>query len=76
MREKILEQLKEINEEIVADLNKDLIESGILDSFEFVNVVMELEEAFGVDIDAGLVTHDNFRTAESIIKLMENILAQ
>lgn len=76
MREKIVEQLKEINEDVVADLNKDLVASGILDSFDIVDMVMELEEAFGVDIDAGLVTHENFRTAESIIRLMEGILAQ
>lgn len=75
MREKILEQLKEINEEIVADLDKDLLASGILDSFDIVNMVVDLEEAFGVDIDVDLVTPDNFRTAESIISLLENILA-
>lgn len=75
MREKILEQLKEINEDVVADLNKDLIASGILDSFDIVNMVVELEEAFGVDIDVDLVTPDNFQTAEAIIKLMESILA-
>lgn len=75
MREKILEQLKEVNEEIVEDLSKDLLASGILDSFDIVNLVMELEEAFDVEIDVDLVTPDNFRTAESIISLMERILA-
>lgn len=75
MREKILEQLKEINEEIVVDTNKDLVASGIMDSFDIVNLVMELEEAFDVEIDVDLVTADNFRTAESIISLMERILA-
>lgn len=75
MREKIVEQLRGIDERIVEDLNKDLVASGILDSFDIVNMVVGLEEAFGLDIDAALVTHDNFRTAESIIKLMESILA-
>lgn len=75
MREKILEQLKKINEEIVEDTNRDLLESGILDSFGTVKVVTAMEEAFGVEIDIELVTPDNFRTAEDIIKLMESILA-
>lgn len=75
MREEILERLKKINEEIVEDTNRDLLESGILDSFDIVNMVVKLEEAFGVDIDIDLVIPDNFRTAESIIKLLESILA-
>ncbi|MCH5270297.1 MAG: hypothetical protein J1E83_06055 [Lachnospiraceae bacterium] len=75
MREKILEQLKEINEEIVEDLDRDLLASGILDSFGIVDMVVELEETFDTVIEIDLVTPDNFRTAESIIKLMESILA-
>ena len=75
MRDKIRVELKKINEEIVEDTNRDLMESGILDSFDIVKMVVKLEEAFGVDIDIDLVTPDNFRTAESIIRLMEGILA-
>lgn len=75
MREKILEQLKEINAEIVEDLDRDLLASGILDSFGIVDMVVELEETFDTVIEIDLVTPDNFRTAESIIKLMESILA-
>lgn len=74
MREKILEQLRKINEEIVEDTNRDLLESGILDSFDIVKMVVKLEEAFGVNIDIELVTPDSFCTAESIIQLMESIL--
>ena len=43
MREKILEVLKEENEEIVEDLDRDLLTSGILDSFDIVNLVVMLE---------------------------------
>ena len=75
MREKIVEQIREIDARIVEDENKDLIASGILDSFDIVNLVFGLEEAFGIEIDADLVTPDNFRTAEAIIRLMEKILA-
>ena len=76
MRDRILEQLKKINEEIVEDTNRNLLESGILDSFSTVKVVVAMEDAFGVEIDIELVTPDNFRTAESIIRLMEDLLAQ
>ena len=45
MRERILKVLAEINEEVVEDLDRDLLATGILDSFELVNMVVELEEA-------------------------------
>lgn len=74
MREKILNVLRGIDEEILEDKEKDLLASGILDSFDIVNMVVELEEAFDIMIDVDLVTPDNFRTANSIIAFMENIL--
>lgn len=73
MREKILEVLKAENEEIVEDLDRDLLESGILDSFDIVNLVIALEEALGVSIDVEMVSPENFQTAESIIRMIEGI---
>lgn len=73
MRDKILEVLKAENEELVEDLNRDLLESGILDSFDIVNLVVALEEALGVSIDVEMVSPENFQTVESIIRMIEGI---
>lgn len=74
MREKILEVLKAENEEIVEDLDRDLLTSGILDSFDIVNLVVALEEALSISIDVEMVTPENFQTARSIIKMLEDIM--
>lgn len=74
MREKILEVLKAENEEIVEDLNRDLLASGILDSFDIVNLVVSLEEALGISIDVEMVSPENFHNAESIIRMIEGIM--
>lgn len=74
MKEKILEVLRENNEEIVEDMDRDLLASGILDSFDIVRLVVDIEEAFSLQIDIDLIIPDNFRTANSIIRLMESIL--
>jgi D-alanine--poly(phosphoribitol) ligase subunit 2 len=74
MKSKILQVLRECNEEIIEEMDRDLLASGILDSFDIVNMVIELEEAFDIQIDVDLVTPDNFRTADSIVKLIEDIL--
>lgn len=75
MKEKLMKILAEINEEIVEDTGRDLLASGILDSFGIVEMVVDLEEAFDIMIDVDLVTPENFRTVDSIIELMESLLA-
>ncbi len=75
MKEKLMKVLEEINEEIVEDTSRDLLASGILDSFGIVEMVVDLEEAFDVVIDVDLVTPENFRTVDAIIKLMESLMA-
>lgn len=74
MREKIISVLKEANKDIVADLDKDLLATGVLDSFELVNLVVELEDALDIEIDAELVIPENFQTGNAIIQLLESIL--
>lgn len=74
MNEKIMEVLAEFNEELVEDLDRDLIASEILDSFDIVKLVVELEEAFDITIDVDLVTPENFQTANSIVKMVESIV--
>lgn len=74
MREKIMEVLEKVNKKIVEDMDRDLIAAEILDSFDIVNLVVELEEAFDIVIDVSLVTPENFQSANSIIAMMENIL--
>lgn len=70
MKEKVLEILKNVNPNIKEGVN--LIESGIIDSFEVVNIVMELEEAFDIEIDAENVTAENFQSVDTIVALLEN----
>lgn len=74
MKEKILEVLRAENEEIVEDLDRDLLASGILDSFDIVNLVVALEEALGISIDVEMVSPENFQTAGSIIRMIEGIM--
>lgn len=74
MEEKVLEILAEINEEILEYDGDSLVESGLLDSFQIVDLVGMLEEEFDIEIDAELVVVENFETKEAIIKMLEGIL--
>ena len=51
MKEEILEVLRESNEEIVEDMDRDLLASGIFDSYDIVRLVEDFEEAYSRQID-------------------------
>lgn len=73
MEQKIVELILELNEEVVEDMDKDLLASGILDSFDIVNLVVKLEEEFDTEIDVEDVVPDNFRSVNAIVSLVKNI---
>lgn len=74
MEQKVYEILAEINEDILEYDGDSLIDDGLLDSFQVVDLVGMLEEEFDVEIDAELVVVENFETKEAIVKLMKSIL--
>lgn len=74
MKEKIVKILEEITEETIEDTSCDLVAADILDSFDIVELVVELEEAFDIVIDVDLVTSENFRTVDAIVNMMESLL--
>ena len=74
MEEKVLEILAEVNDEILDYDGDNLVESGLLDSFQIVDLVGMFEEEFDIEIDAELVVVENFRTKEAIMQMLEGIL--
>ena len=74
MEEKVLEILAEVNDEILDYDGDNLIESGLLDSFQIVDLVGMFEDEFDIEIDAELVVVENFRTKEAIMEMLEGIL--
>lgn len=71
MKEKILEVLAKVNEDIVSYDGDNLFEAGILDSLQVVELVGALEEAFDIEIDAKDVVVEHFKTKEAIMDLMQ-----
>ncbi len=73
MREQVLDILTGINPKIMNNIHGNLLESGLIDSFEIINIVMALEDCFQIEIDPELIVSDNFQTVDSIISLIERI---
>lgn len=76
MREQILEVLQNVNARIIDDDKVNLLEAGLIDSFEIVNVVMGLEGVFDIEIDPELIVPDNFKNINSIVELVEKICTE
>ena len=74
MKQKILDVIAEVNKDIILYNGDNLIDAGILDSLQVVNLIAELEDALDIDIDAAYVVEDNFKTKEAIIAMIEMII--
>lgn len=71
MREKIIEILTELRPEFDFTENVDFIEEGMLDSFDVVNLVTELDTTFGISIDGVDILPENFASLEAIENLLK-----
>lgn len=71
MKDKILAILTELRPEFDFTEDVNFIEEGMLDSFDVVSLVDELEEQFGIKIDGVDVLPENFSTIDSIISLLK-----
>lgn len=74
MEEKILEILAANNEEILDYTGDNMLEDGIVDSFEIIAIVGDLEEEFDIEIDAAYVVEEHFGNKDAIIELMRMLL--
>jgi acyl carrier protein len=73
VKEKVIEILNSVNNKIGSDYERDLLKNGIIDSFEIVNIVMELENGFDVVIDPELIIPCNFKSIKAICEMIEKL---
>ena len=71
--EKLLEILKGIRPDVDFENETALIDDGILDSFDVVSIISELDDAFNVQIRITELDPDNFNSAEAIWKLVQEL---
>ncbi len=76
IKEQILEMLEEICEDEVVreDLDVNLKEEGLMDSLAFVEMLVRIEEIFGISIAPTEVTYEEIDTPNKVIAYIENRL--
>ena len=75
MKERVLKVLAEVNEDILHFEGSSLIDAGLLDSFQVIDLVGMLEEEFDIEIDAELVVVENFVSVDAITDMVSKILS-
>lgn len=62
--------LKDLRPEVDFEKEDKLIENGIIDSFDLVALVGEINEVFGVEVEFEDMEPENFNSAENIYKMI------
>ncbi|MBQ6966644.1 MAG: acyl carrier protein [Lachnospiraceae bacterium] len=73
MRDKILEILTEVRPDIDFENETELVSGNILESFDIVQIVAELDDEFDIEISPKDLTADNFNSLEALEELIERL---
>ena len=71
--EELISILEEIREDIDFADTTDLIDGGILDSFDILQIISALNEAYDISIPASEIVPANFNSAESLLTMVERL---
>ena len=74
IKEQVLEMLEEICEDegVREDLDINMKEEGLMDSLAFVEMLVKIEEIFGLSIAPTEVTYEEIDTPNKVISYIEN----
>ncbi|UZQ84633.1 phosphopantetheine-binding protein [Thermoclostridium stercorarium] len=71
--ETLLKILEELHPEVDFKTEKALIDNKILDSFDIITLITEINEKFGVRIPVDEIVPENFNSAEALYKLIQRL---
>ncbi|MBE6991444.1 MAG: acyl carrier protein [Ruminococcaceae bacterium] len=73
MREQLLAILKDIKPEVDFETATTLIDDNILDSFDIVTVVVELNDAFDIEVSVDDLVPENLNSVDAMIELINSL---
>lgn len=74
--EELLSILSELHPDVDFETEEHLIDGMILDSFDIVTLISEIQEVFDVTIDAKRIIPENFNSAKALYALIQEIEAE
>lgn len=71
--DELLDILKNIKPDVDFKAETALVTGGLLDSFDIVSLVTELNNAYDIEITASDLVFENFDSATAILSLVERL---
>lgn len=71
--DELIKILSEIRPDVDFENETALIDDGLLDSFDVVSIISEIDDVFDVQIRIAELDPDNFNSAESIWNLIQKL---
>ncbi|MBR2796439.1 MAG: acyl carrier protein [Clostridia bacterium] len=71
--DELLKLLSEICPKVDFVKEKKLIDDGILDSFDIISIVNELNEHYDIEIDVDDLEPENFNSVEAMLELIHTL---
>ena len=71
--EELLEILSELHPEVDFATEKSLVDGKILDSFDIVSLISEINENFDVVVPPEEIKPENFNSAEAIWEMIQRL---
>lgn len=71
--DELMEILNELRPDVDFESETELITDGILDSFDIVALVGELNDAFDIEIKPNNLVPENFNSANAMMALIEKL---
>ena len=73
MMEELLEVLSALKPEIDFERETELIDDGLLESFDVITLIAEIEDQFGIEVPAEEIMPENFNSAKDMWRLLEQL---
>ncbi|MBQ1194227.1 MAG: acyl carrier protein [Lachnospiraceae bacterium] len=74
--EALIEILNELHPEVDFATATGLIDNKVLDSFDIVTIISEVNDEFDVMIPADEIVPENFNSAQSLYSLIERLIEE
>lgn len=76
MKEQVISILKELLPAAIISDSVNLVEQGIIDSFDVIRLVAALDEFYDISIDGMDIIPENFATVDTIVNVLKKNRAQ
>nr|WP_302168198.1 phosphopantetheine-binding protein [uncultured Schaedlerella sp.] len=71
--DKLMEIMNEIRPDVDFQKEVKLIDEDILDSFDVIAIVSEVNEAFGIEININDLIPENFNSIHALFRLIQRL---